>query len=80
MALHPTHTRPRSPHSQFPVCAIKTNGSLYCWGENVAGQLGLGNLVDVSVPKRVGSKTWVSVECGYRTTCAIDSDGWLFCW
>ena len=63
------------------VCAIKANGSLYCWGENTWGNLGTGNLVHARVPTQVlGGKTWVSVECGYRSTCAIDSGGWLFCW
>lgn len=38
----------------FHTCARKTNGSLYCWGQNDLGQCGLGaGPSDVSVPALV---------------------------
>ena len=33
-------------------CAI-VSGQLYCWGDNEVGQLGINNLIDQNVPKRV---------------------------
>jgi alpha-tubulin suppressor-like RCC1 family protein len=34
-------------------CAIDEGGRLYCWGANQLGQLGLGDTVDRTAPKRV---------------------------
>lgn len=38
--------------------AIKTDGTLWSWGQNSSGQLGLGNTTNYSSPKQVGSSTW----------------------
>jgi alpha-tubulin suppressor-like RCC1 family protein len=37
--------------------AIKTNGTLWTWGRNHRGQLGLGNVTNYSSPVQVGSLT-----------------------
>jgi len=65
-------------------CAVKNGGTLWCWGDNVDGQLGLGTsgpgLMETS-PKQVGTEAdWVSVSCGYNHACATKSDGTLHCW
>ena len=31
-------------------CALRTNGSLFCWGANGAGQLGIGDMLDAVEP------------------------------
>ncbi len=64
-AAHPTPLAVSLPHPVARValgydhtCAILTDGSLWCWGENGEGQLGLGDLFgapDMSSPQRVGS-------------------------
>lgn len=41
----------------FNTLAIKTDGTLWSWGRNNYGQLGQGNITDLSSPKQVGALT-----------------------
>jgi alpha-tubulin suppressor-like RCC1 family protein len=51
--------------------AIKTDGTIWSWGANSTGQLGLGNITPYSSPKQVGSLTnWLSISAGYYTVLA----------
>src|SRR5687767_2846250 len=44
------------------TCGVKTDGSLWCWGDNTYGQLGLGDTTDRLVPTRVDkSLLWQDV-------------------
>ena len=46
------------------TAAIKTSGTLWTWGENSAGQLGLGDKVNRGIPTQVGIDThWTAVAC-----------------
>ena len=64
-------------------CAIMTNGSLYCWGENSHGQLGIGSTTQQTTPQLVnlgsGVKA-VDVSVGQDFTCAVTDAGALMCW
>ena len=61
--------------------AIKTDGTLWSWGLNNTGQLGLGNVTFYSSPKQVGSLTnWSKITGGGRSTLAIKTDGTLWSW
>ena len=60
---------------------IKTDGTLWAWGKNNFGQLGMGDLVYRSSPVQVGSlTTWESVTNGYAVTLAVKTDGTLWAW
>ena len=63
-------------------CAIKTDGSLWCWGLNDQGQLGDGTLVNKSTPVcPMGMHAQVrSVAVGYSHSCAVKTDGTTWCW
>ncbi|KUK47510.1 MAG: Uncharacterized protein XD74_1891 [Actinobacteria bacterium 66_15] len=61
--------------------AIKDDGTLWAWGYNSAGQLGLGDTVNRVVPTQVGTDTdWASVTAGNSHTLAIKDDGTLWAW
>jgi len=63
------------------TCALKEDSTLWCWGSNESGQLGLGVHNGTSVPEKVGGMyTWFSVNAGKYHTCAISTDGTLLCW
>ena len=52
--------------------AVKTDGTLWTWGKNQAGQLGQGNTTYLSSPKQVGAlTTWLNVSSGYSFTMGI---------
>jgi alpha-tubulin suppressor-like RCC1 family protein len=70
-----------SAHGLGTGYSIKTNGTLWAWGKNTSGQLGLNTAVSISSPVQVGVlTTWLSVAAGYRHCLAIKTDGTLWAW
>jgi len=64
----------------YHTCAIKQDGSLWCWGWNLSGQLGDGTNSDKFTPVQIMSSGVSSVALGGYHTCAIKTDGSLWCW
>ncbi len=62
-------------------CALRSNGRLYCWGENATGKLGIGNNVDRNVPVEVSGSysNWENFTTGSRHSCGIRA-GRIYCW
>ena len=61
--------------------AIKTDGTLWTWGANYFGQLGLGNTTYYSSPKQVGALTaWNNVVGGYIGFILSKTNGTLWTW
>lgn len=60
--------------------AIKTNGTLWSWGTDTRGALGMGGSSAVAyTPTQVGVRTdWVKVFCGEDFTFLIDTAGKLW--
>ena len=64
---------------QNHCAAIKTDGTLWVWGSNSYGKLGLGNTTNYSSPKQVGTATnWSSVSCGEQHIMAVKTNGTLW--
>jgi alpha-tubulin suppressor-like RCC1 family protein len=60
--------------------AIKSDGTLWAWGNNDKGQLGIGTTTNVSSPVRVGTTTWTKVSTADYITAAVRSDGTMWVW
>jgi alpha-tubulin suppressor-like RCC1 family protein len=68
-------------HGSWHSCAATTAGGLACWGDNFAGQLGLGSMQPSLVPKAlIGASAGVVAVAGAFQTCALDAMGALTCW
>jgi alpha-tubulin suppressor-like RCC1 family protein len=62
-------------------CAIRTDGTLWCWGANGDGQLGDGTFANHILPAQVGTATsWSVLSAGDRHSCAVGSLLGLWCW
>lgn len=60
-------------------CAI-VDGSIYCWGYNDLGQLGIGTTSTSYVPVRKAFAQYSkAISCGGSNSCAI-RDGHIYCW
>jgi alpha-tubulin suppressor-like RCC1 family protein len=67
------------------ACAVKTDGTVWCWGNNTAGALGpnvaLGGSVTtpVQIPIPAG-KPVSEIAAGMSHVCAVSAMGGLYCW
>jgi alpha-tubulin suppressor-like RCC1 family protein len=64
------------------TAAVKTDGTLWVWGNGATGRLGTVNLISRSTPvtTRPGGTNWKQVSCGDRHTAAVKTDGTLWTW
>ena len=63
-------------------CALKTDGSMYCWGNNAKGQLGIGSTANVNAPLQVANlgKSVRAISAGITHSCAALNTGVVWCW
>lgn len=67
--------------SSAHACARFDSGTVACWGDNDAGQLGDGTNVDRRAPTPVlGLSNAVQIAVGERTSCARLASGAVSCW
>ncbi|MEM9834990.1 MAG: LamG-like jellyroll fold domain-containing protein [Bacteroidota bacterium] len=68
-------------YSGHSTCfAIKSDGTLWAWGYNDEGELGLGNTETTIVPTQVmPGTTWKDIAAG-QSTLGIQTDGSLYGW
>ena len=60
--------------------ALKTDGTLWAWGNNEYGQLGNGTTENGFSPVQIGTDTdWAAISAG-RHTLALKTDGTLWTW
>ncbi len=63
------------------TCAIQSDNTLWCWGDNAYGQLGQGDTTTQASPTQVGSDSdWIDVSASGPHTCALKEGGDLWCW
>jgi alpha-tubulin suppressor-like RCC1 family protein len=60
---------------------LKNDGTVWCWGDNFAGQLGDGTKTEKNKPVMVkGLKGVISIKTSGYHTVAMKSDGTVWCW
>ena len=64
------------------TAAIKTDGTLWCFGGSTYGELGDNTIIGKSSPVQTvcGGTNWKQVSSGYRQIVAIKTDGTLWTW
>lgn len=69
------------------TCAVTESGRVYCWGGGKIGMLGYGNTMAIGDDEPPGSAgpvplsgSAIQVALGHEHTCALTSDGAVYCW
>jgi alpha-tubulin suppressor-like RCC1 family protein len=65
------------------MAAIKTDGTLWSWGDNTSAQLGVNDAFtqrNTPVTTFIGGNNWKQISCGNVNTAAIKTDGSLWTW
>lgn len=84
-------TAVRMELGRYHTCALLDNGTVKCWGWNVVGQLGLGDIVNRGEnPGEMGDnlpaldfgtgRTVVSIAAGETANCALLDNATVKCW
>ncbi|WP_374073573.1 RCC1 domain-containing protein [Bdellovibrio bacteriovorus] len=72
--------------SAYGVCALNSDGAVYCWGDNYEGQAGTGTTGGLLIPTPLlvtnisGEKKFRDISTYYVTSCGITETDKLFCW
>ncbi|MCC5986629.1 MAG: hypothetical protein JJT95_03035 [Pararhodobacter sp.] len=66
----------------FSGCALIQNGAVWCWGDNIYGQLGDGTNEDrlTAVPVQGLPGPVRSIAAGFHHNCAVTEGDALWCW
>jgi len=69
----------------YHTVALKENGSLWTWGDDTDGKLGInsptGSSNSSSIPIEIGSaRNWILVSAGVGHTIALNEDGEIWTW
>ena len=65
----------------YHTLAVKSNGTLWGWGNNSMNQLGNGNTTSTTTPIQIGIDTdWKDTDAGQGSSYAIKNNGKLYAW
>jgi len=66
----------------FGTACIKTDGTLWLWGQGTSGELGDNTVTKKSSPVQTvaGGTNWKQISYGNAFASAIKTDGTLWCW
>jgi len=67
---------------QYTSACLKSDGTVWTWGSNSSGQLGIGTVTsyESNPVKVIGLTDVVSVSAGLSSTFALKSDGTVWAW
>jgi alpha-tubulin suppressor-like RCC1 family protein len=64
------------------TCALLSDGTIYCWGENANKQIGNEDTsLDFTEPQSItGIDNAIDISCGKWHTCALLANSAVVCW
>ena len=66
---------------RYTQVAVRTDGTLWTWGDNTNGQLGTPELYNLGSPALVTTSTqWSQISAGGNVSAGIKTDGTLWTW
>ena len=73
---------PMISSGEYHVLALKGDGTVWAWGNNVSGQLGVGDTTRRETPVQVtgGLSGVTAISAGYQHSMALKSDGTVWVW
>jgi len=69
-----------APNNSSYVIALTNNGSVWAWGNNEYGQLGIGSTANRNVPTQVNITDVKNIYVYQGTVYALKNDGTLWAW
>ena len=75
-----TSTQTADDAGSSSTFAVRKDGSLWAWGDNYSGQLGVGDTNDRLSPVKVMDNVSTISGGGWRSTFAVKKDGSLWAW
>lgn len=66
----------------YHTCLTTTGGAVYCWGDNIEGQAGVGDTTSqwMSPVLPIGGLSFATVSAGDFHTCGLTLAGTAYCW
>ena len=62
-------------------CGVADDGTVYCWGSNIDGRLGIGERAGGAVPVALNTSVrFIQVSAGGTHTCGVAVNGAAYCW
>lgn len=79
ISLSGAASTPNGPHPGF--CALHTDGTPHCWGDNHLGQRGSGHQnTDAAIEAVHTDVAFSQVAYGPTHSCGVSAQGEVFCW
>jgi alpha-tubulin suppressor-like RCC1 family protein len=69
--------------AQNSTCALRSGGSVYCWGSTASGQNGNTTTTTLTQPNPAavtGITSAVGLSAGFAYICALNANGTVACW
>ena len=66
---------------QSQALALRSDGSVWAWGVNQSGEIGISNLASSSFPVRVaGVSNVINIAAGWQHSLAVETNGTVWAW